>query len=268
MTTATAAELRSRFRSLHNDGCFLIPNPFDVGSARLLQFLGFPALATTSSGLAATFGRPDQRVTRDELVAHVAAVCAAVDIPVNVDAEGCYHDDPGSIETTIDLLASAGAAGISIEDFDPASADILPIDQAVARVERAAVVCQRHGIVLTARAEQMLYGSTDLDETINRLRAYRAAGAEVLYAPGPLDLNAIRRIVEESGGPINVLAMPGVPPVAELAAAGVRRVSTGGAMAWAAYGGLITAATELRDHGTTSYLAAGAPRSIRAAAFS
>ncbi len=263
----TAAELRAHFRALHTDGLFLIPNPFDVGSARLLQHLGFPALATTSSGLAATFGRPDQRVTRDELVAHVRSVCAAVDIPVNVDAEACYHDDPGSIETTIDLLAEAGASGISIEDFDPTSVAILPVGEAVARVARAATACQRHGVVLTARAEQILYGTGDLNGAIDRLRAYRNAGAEVLYAPGTTDLGSIRRVVHESGGPVNILAMPGVPPVAQLTAAGVRRLSTGGAMAWAAYGGLIAAATELRDQGTTDYLAAGAPRSVRAAAF-
>jgi 2-methylisocitrate lyase-like PEP mutase family enzyme len=264
----TSTELRDQFRSLHDEGCFLIPNPFDVGSARILQHLGFPALATTSSGLAATFGRPDQRVTRDELVVHVAAVCAAVDIPVNVDAEGCFHDDPGSIERTIDLLAEAGASGISFEDFDLASGTILPEDEATERVRRAALACQRHGVVLTARAEQLLYGSTDLNGTIDRLRAYRNAGAEVLYSPGPTEIETIRRIVDQVGGPVNVLALPGIPPIADLAAVGARRVSTGGSMAWAAYGGLVAAATELRDHGTTNYLAAGAPRGLRAAAFS
>jgi 2-methylisocitrate lyase-like PEP mutase family enzyme len=256
--------LRDRFRALHVSGTFVIPNPFDVGSARLLEHLGFSALATTSSGFAATLGRPDQHVTRDELVAHVAQLCAAVDIPMNVDAEACYADDEGGVARTIDLLAAAGASGISIEDHDGA---ILPLDIAVDRVRQAVDACRPHGVVLTARAEQLLYGSNDLDEVIDRLIAYRDVGAEVLYAPGLVRADNIRRVVDAVGAPINVLALPGTPSVPDLADLGVRRVSTGGALAWAAYGGLVAAASELRDHGTSEYLGSVLPRATRTAAF-
>ncbi|MEZ5217652.1 MAG: isocitrate lyase/phosphoenolpyruvate mutase family protein [Ilumatobacteraceae bacterium] len=141
----TPAELRDRFRRLHDGGCFVIPNPFDVGSARILEQLGFPALATTSSGFAATLGRHDQHVTRDELVGHVAAICAAVSIPVNVDAERCYADDLDGIGATIELLAGAGAAGISIEDYDPVAGAVDSIDRATERVAAAVEACRPHG---------------------------------------------------------------------------------------------------------------------------
>jgi 2-methylisocitrate lyase-like PEP mutase family enzyme len=265
--TSSATALRDRFRALHASGTFVIPNPFDVGSARLLEHLGFPALATTSSGFAATLGRADQSVTRAELVAHVAQLCASVDIPVNVDAEACYADDEGGIARTVELLAEAGASGISIEDHDPSVSAILPFPEAVDRVRQAVDACGRHGVVLTARAEQLLYGSTDVGEVITRLTAFRDAGAEVLYAPGLVRLDDIRRVVDAVGAPINVLALPGTPSVSELAEVGVRRVSTGGALAWAAYGGLVRAATELRDHGTSTYLATALPRDARTAAF-
>jgi 2-methylisocitrate lyase-like PEP mutase family enzyme len=263
----TPAALRDRFRALHESGTFVIPNPFDVGSARLLEHLGFVALATTSSGFAATLGRPDQHVTRDELVAHVAAICAAVDIPVNVDAEACYAHDDGGITQTIELLAEAGAAGISLEDYDPTLGAILPVDDAAERVAAAVEASRGRGIVLTARAEQLLYGSSDLDEVIARLIAYRNAGAEVVYAPGLIHIDDIRRVVDAVGVAVNVLALPGTPSVPALADAGVRRVSTGGALTWAAYGGLVAAATELRDHGTSGYLASVVSRSARRAAF-
>lgn len=259
--------LRDRFRALHRSGRFVIPNPFDAGSARLLEHLGFSALATTSSGFAATLGRPDQHVTRDELVAHVAELSAAVDIPINVDAEACYADDEGGIAQTVDLLAAAGASGISIEDHDPTVGAILPLDVAIDRVRQAVEACQPHGVVLTARAEQLLYGSTDVDEVIARLVAFRDAGAEVLYAPGLVRADDIRRVVDAVGAPINVLALPGTPSVPELADLGVRRVSTGGALAWAAYGGFVAAATELRDHGTSTYFSTTLPRAARTAAF-
>lgn len=265
--THTATALRDRFRALHESGTFVIPNPFDAGSARVLEHLGFAALATTSSGFAATLGRPDQHVTRDELVIHVSQLCAAVDIPINVDAEACYADDDGGIAGTVDLLAGAGAAGISIEDHDPAIGAILPLDEAVDRVRQAVDACARHGVVLTARAEQLLYGSTDLAEVITRLCAFRDAGAEVLYGPGLATIDDIRRVVDAVGSPINVLALPSTPSVPELTAIGVRRVSTGGGLTWAAYGGLVAAATELRDHGTSDYLGSAVSRTIRDAAF-
>jgi 2-methylisocitrate lyase-like PEP mutase family enzyme len=249
--------LRDRFRALHESGTFLLPNPWDVGSARLLAELGFPALATTSSGLAASLGKRDQQVTREELVAHVAAVTAAVRVPLNVDAERCFADTPAGIAGTVDLLAEAGAAGISIEDYDPVAGRIETVEAGAERVAAAARACARHGVVLTARAENHLYGHDDLDDTIARLRAYRAAGADVVYAPGLRAATDIARLVESVAAPVNVLAVAGAPSVAELTGLGVRRVSTGGALAWAAYGALRDAARELRDSGTTAYLARG-----------
>jgi 2-methylisocitrate lyase-like PEP mutase family enzyme len=249
--------LRDRFRALHGSGTFLLPNPWDAGSARLLEGLGFPALATTSSGLAASLGKLDQQVTRDELVAHVAAVTAAVRIPLNVDAERCFADTPAGIAETVDLLADAGAAGISIEDYDPAADRVETLEAGVERVAAAARACARHGIVLTARAENHLYGHDDLDDTITRLGAYRAAGADVVYAPGLRNPADIARLVQSVPAPVNVLVLPGTPTVAELSELGVRRVSTGGALAWAAYGGLRDAARELLESGTTTFRARG-----------
>jgi 2-methylisocitrate lyase-like PEP mutase family enzyme len=242
------------FSDLHESGTFVIPNPFDVGSARILESLGAVALATTSSGFAATMGRPDQSVTRDELVEHVAALTAAVRVPVSVDAERGYADTPEGVAETVELLARAGASGVSIEDYDPAAAAIEPLDVAVARIAAAAEVCERHGMVLTGRAESHLYGAGDLDDTIARLCAYRDAGAGCVYAPGLADLDEIRRVVAETGTAVNVLALRYGPSVPELAAAGVRRVSTGGSLTWAAYGGLVAAATELLEKGTSTYL--------------
>nr|WP_221382165.1 isocitrate lyase/phosphoenolpyruvate mutase family protein [Actinoplanes polyasparticus] len=245
--------MRDRFHALHESGTFLLSNPWDAGSARLLESLGFPALATTSSGLAASLGKRDQQVTRPELVAHVAALTAAVGIPLNVDAERCFADAPEGIAETVDLLAEAGAAGISIEDYDPATARIETLESGIERVAAAAEACARHNIVLTARAENHLYGYDNLDDTIERLRAYRAAGADVVYAPGLSTPGDIGRVVTEVACPVNVLAVPGAPSVPELAALGVRRVSTGGALAWAAYGALRDAARELLDTGTTTF---------------
>jgi len=260
-------DARQAFRDLHQSGTFVLPNPWDVPSALLLEQLGFPALATTSSGFAATLGRADQRVTRDELVAHVATLTAAVRVPINVDAENGYAPDPAGVGHTVELLAEAGASGVSIEDYDPGTAAILPVEAAAERIAAAAAVCDTDGIVLTGRAENHLYGAGDLDDTIARLRAYRAAGATCVYAPGLSDLADITRVVAETGAPVNVLALRRTPTVAELAAAGVRRVSTGGGLAWAAYGALVRAATELRDEGTATYLDGAVGRKLRDAAF-
>ncbi len=245
--------VRERFRELHESGTFLMPNPWDAGSARLLASLGFVALATTSSGFAATLGKQDQHVTRDELVAHVAALTAAVPIPLNVDAERCFASTPAGIRETVDLLAAAGAAGISIEDYDPATGRIETLTSGTERVAAAAEACARHGIVLTARAENHLYGHDDLDDTIARLRSYREAGADVVYAPGLRTAADITRVVKEVPAPLNVLAVAGAPTVPALATLGVRRVSTGGALAWAAYGALRNAAQELLTTGTTAF---------------
>src|SRR5918911_594210 len=169
-------DARGAFRRLHTSGTFVLPNPWDVPSARLLAHLGFPALATTSSGFAASLGRADQRVTRDELVSHVATLTAAVHVPVSVDAERGYAEDPAGVAETVQMLAQAGASGVSIEDYDPATGRVDPVDVAVERIAAASSVCARYGMVLTGRAENHLYGIADLTDTISRLVAYRDAG--------------------------------------------------------------------------------------------
>ncbi len=252
--TGQATRRRDRFRALHAQGLFIMPNPWDAGSARLLASLGFPALATTSSGHAASLGRADYAVTRDEMLQLVAALANSVAVPLNVDSERCFADDPAGVAETVELIARAGAAGCSIEDFDPATGAIDPLESAVARVAAAAGAAAAHGLVLTARAENHLHGIDDLDDTIERLCAYRDAGAEVVYAPGLVSPDDIRRVVEAVGVPVNVLALRDGPPIAELAALGVRRVSTGGALARVAFGATLAAATHLRDLGTSTYL--------------
>ncbi len=254
MTQAAWTDRRRRFRELHRDGLFVMPNPWDTGSARLLASMGFAALATTSSGHAASLGRSDQHVTRDELLTHVAQLAEAVEVPLNVDAERCFADDPPGTARTVELIAQAGAAGCSIEDYDPQRRGIDPLEVAVDRVAAAAAAAHAHGVVLTARAENHLYGIGDLQDTIRRLCAYRDAGADVLYAPGLVSGAEIRRLVEEVGVPVNVLALRHGPAIAELAAIGVRRVSTGGGLARAAYGALLAAARELQGAGTSRYL--------------
>jgi 2-methylisocitrate lyase-like PEP mutase family enzyme len=253
MDSADWPRRRTRFRQLHELGMFLMPNPWDIGSARLLASMGFPALATTSLGHAASLGKPDQGVTRDELLAHVEALAAAVDLPLNVDAERCFADDPAGVAETVTLIAETGAAGCSIEDYDPARGAIEEVEVAAERVAAAAEAAHRHGMTLTARAENHLYGIADLDDTIARLLAYREAGADVLYAPRLTDADDIRRVVEATGAPVNVLAMRHGPSVPELAELGVRRVSTGGPLARAAYGALRRAAEELLGPGTSTY---------------
>jgi 2-methylisocitrate lyase-like PEP mutase family enzyme len=250
---------RERFRALHRDGLFVMPNAWDVGSARLLASMGFEAIATTSSGHAASLGRADQGVTRDELLVHVEALAGAVEVPLNVDSERCFADDPAGVAETVELIARAGAAGCSIEDYDPASDSIDRLDVAVERVAAAARTARAHGMVLTARAENHLYGIHDLDDTITRLCAYRDAGAEVLYAPGLMDREEIERLVEDVGAPVNVLALRQGPSIPDLAALGVRRVSTGGGLARAAYGALMAAARELQRAGTSTYLDSAIP---------
>ena len=230
-----------------------MPNPWDIGSARILASMGFPALATTSLGHAAALGKVDQTVTRDELLTHVTTLSVAVDLPLNVDAERCFADDPAGVAETVTLLAEAGAAGCSIEDYDPAKAAIDDISVAAERVAAAAEAAHQHGILLTARAENALYGIHDIDNTVARLRTYRAAGADVVYAPRLTDAEDIRRIVLATDAPANVLAMRHGPSIPELAELGVRRVSTGGPLARAAYGALRRAAEELVGPGTSTY---------------
>lgn len=265
MMDLVSNDLCQQFRSLHTDGCFVLPNPWDIGSAKLLASLGFVALATTSAGLAASLGKQDQHLTRDELLTHVAALAGAVEVPINADSERLYSESLAGIAETVDLLAEAGASGCSIEDYDPVAGAIDPIGLATERVAAAAEAARSHGIVLTARAEAHLYGAADLDDTITRLTAYGDAGAEVVYAPGLADLAQIARLVEAVGAPVNVLALPHGPSVAELQSAGVRRVSTGSALAWAAYGALVRGANELLQSGTSAYSRDGLPRKNRAA---
>ncbi|TWP33586.1 isocitrate lyase/PEP mutase family protein [Leekyejoonella antrihumi] len=253
MSHVSVDQRRQRFTELHAAGFFLIPNPFDQGSARLLEAQGFSAVATTSSGYAATRGRQDQHVTREELVEHVRAICDAIDVPVNVDSEGCFPGADGGIARTVELLADAGAAGLSIEDFDPVAGQVLDRAEATDRVAEAVAAAHRHGILLTARAENFLHGRADIDDTVARLSAYRDAGADVLYAPGITTDSHIAQVVA-LGLPVNVLAMGVTPPVPRLRELGVRRVSTGGSLTWAAYGAFVRAATELAAEGTTGYL--------------
>jgi 2-methylisocitrate lyase-like PEP mutase family enzyme len=238
-------EIRQRFRDLHRDGLFVMPNPWDIGSAKLLASLGFAALATTSSGHAVSLGRPDRHVTLDELIEHATALAQAVDVPLNVDAEYCFAEDTAGIADTVARLAHTGAAGFSIEDFNPVAKRIDSIGRATERVGAAAAAARRYGLILTARAENHICGIQDLDDTIRRLTAYRDAGAEVVYAPGLTELDDIARVVSAVGIPVNVLLLAKGPSIAELTAAGVRRVSTGGALARAAYDGLSQAATKL-----------------------
>jgi 2-methylisocitrate lyase-like PEP mutase family enzyme len=260
-------DLRRRFADLHRGDLFVMPNPWDVGSARLLESMGFGALATTSSGHAATLGRGDQHVTRDELLAHTAELAAAVGVPLNVDAERGFADTPAGVAETVALVAETGAAGCSIEDYDPERAAIDPVDVAAERVGAAAEAAHRSGLLLTARAENHLYAAGPLDDTVQRLRAYRDAGADVVYAPGLAELADVEQLVRAVQVPVNVLALPTGPSVPELASVGVRRVSTGGALAWAAYGALTAAAAELRDAGTSTYADRSLPAAERDRAF-
>lgn len=264
-----------RFRDLHASGTFVLPNPWDVGSARILASLGFPALATTSVGFAATLGRSDQTITRDELLAHVESIVAAVDVPVSADGENGFADDPTGVADTVTAFAAAGAAGCSIEDaaagveFDDRGMRsirpdnetrpdvIYPMALAVERIAAAAEAASVDGLVLTARADNHLHGISDLDDTIARLVAYRDAGADVLYAPGLVEPADIARVVAAVGAPVNVLALPNGPSVGELADAGVRRVSIGGALAGAAYNALVRGAQELLESGTSQYVVTG-----------
>ena len=258
----TQSEKAARFLDLHRPGHpLLLPNPWDQGSARLLASLGFAALATTSSGYAATLGRLDGSVSRDEALGHAAAVVAATELPVSADLENCFADDPAGVARTVALAVDLGLAGCSIEDFTGGETEpIYGIEEAAERVAAAAKAAHAGPVrlVLTARAENYLHGRPDLADTITRLQAYQAAGADVLYAPGLTSLADIRQVVTAVDRPVNVLAVSGAPSVGELAEAGVSRVSVGGAFAFAAFGALTEAATELRDKGTYGFLASSA----------
>jgi 2-methylisocitrate lyase-like PEP mutase family enzyme len=256
----TQQELARHFLSLHDtDSPLLIPNPWDAGSARVLASIGFRALATTSSGYAATLGRLDGAVTLEEAVAHGAAIASATDLPVSADLENGFSDEPEGVATTIRLAIAAGLAGASIEDYS--GAGLYPQDLAAARVAAAADAAHSGDVklVLTARAENHIRGNPDLSDTIARLQAYQAAGADVLYAPGLSDIDDIRQVVSAVDLPVNVLALPNAPSVSELGEAGVKRISVGGAFAYVAIGALAGAARELLEQGTYGFWAQAGP---------
>lgn len=265
MTTARASELRRRFLSLHTGTILVMPNPWDIGSAKLLVEVGAVALATTSTGQAGSHGRLDHLVERDELIAHVIEMAEAVDVPFNVDSEDCFGTDVAGVADTAQQLAHTDAAGFSIEDYDPRNGVIRSLDEALERVSAAKAAGR--DLVLTARAENHLHGIDDLDDTIRRLTAFAEAGADVIYAPGLRTADDIARVVA-IGAPVNVLALPGTPSVPELDELGVARVSVGGLFAWAAYGALVEAAKELLGPGTSDYSSRVLDSRLRDRAFS
>jgi methylisocitrate lyase len=247
------------FRRLHQSGCFVIPNPWDLGSARLLARLGFPALATTSSGFAWSLGRPDNGVSLEEALAHFRAIAAGVELPVNADFEGGFAVEPAAVGANVALAAATGVAGLSIEDStgDP-SRPLFDFGLAVERVAaaRAAIDAGSTGVLLTGRSEGFLVGRPDLAETIRRLTAYAEAGAECLYAPGLRTREDIAAVVKAvAPRPVNVLVGSDVATVAGLAELGVRRISVGGALARAAWTGFLRAAKEIAEQGTFTSLA-------------
>jgi methylisocitrate lyase len=243
-----------RFRRLHESGCFVIPNPWDPGSARLLTQLGFRALATTSSGFAWSLGRADNHVALEDVLAHFRAISRAVDVPVNGDFEGGHATEPASVAANVSRAASTGVAGLSIEDStgDPAN-PLFDFTLSIERVRaaRQAIDETRTGVLLTARSEGFIVGRPDLEETLRRLRAYAEAGADCLYAPGirtKADIAAVVGAVAPK--PVNVLVGGDFTTVAELAELGVRRISVGGALARAAWTGFLDAAKEIAERGT------------------
>lgn len=244
------ADLRHQFRALHASGTFVMPNPHDVGTTKLLTAVGFPALATTSAGFASTLGRVDMTVSLEELAAHVERLVAATHVPFNVDGERLYGADPAGVADAVHRLAAAGAAGCSIEDWDPTNGRIDDLAVSVERVGAAAEAARSHAMVLTARCEHHIRGVDDLPATIDRLIAYRDAGAEVVYAPGLVDIDRIRHVVDAVGIAVNVLMLPGGPSVGELSGAGVRRVSLGGHLAHLANAAVVQAAQQLLRDGT------------------
>jgi 2-methylisocitrate lyase-like PEP mutase family enzyme len=263
----TQREKAELFKALHErEGVFVIPNPWDAGSARLLAGLGFEALATTSAGFANSRGRMDGQVTLDEVMEHCRDLCAATDLPISADLENCFADDPEKAAETILLGARAGLVGGSIEDYsgDPSN-PIYDFGLAVERVHAAAEAARSldFPFTLTARAENLLHGKDDLDDTIRRLQAFEAAGADVLYAPGLTTLVEVRLVTGAVSKPVNVLGpmVKGVT-VAQLAEAGVRRISLGGALARAALTALLRAGTEMLEQGSFEWASALASSAV------
>ena len=251
------------FRHLHESGCFVMPNPWDLGSARILAQLGFPALATTSSGFAWSLGRRDNSVPLDDVLRHLRAMAGGVDVPINADFEGGFATAPADVAEHVTAATATGVAGLSIEDStgDP-SAPLFDFSLSVQRIEaaRRAIDDSGTGVLLTARSEGFIAGRPDLDETIRRLIAYGKAGADCLYAPGlrtSADITAVVKAVAPR--PVNVLVSSDFTTVAELTAMGVRRISVGGALARTAWAGFLQAAKEIAERGTFTNLARAVP---------
>jgi 2-methylisocitrate lyase-like PEP mutase family enzyme len=246
------------FRALHEGPAFVIPNPWDAGSARVLAALGFKALATTSSGFAFTLGRLDGEVSLDEAIEHVTALARATSLPLSVDLENGYGPEPEAAASAVARAAEAGAVGGSIEDYDPRG-HIYALEHAAERVAAAGEAARRldFPFMLTARAENHIRGNSDLDDTIARLQAYERAGADVLYAPGLGSADEIRAVCEATSKPVNVLARMDLS-MGEMAAAGAQRVSVGGALTWSAVNAMAAAAERIRDFGDFSSLGASA----------
>jgi 2-methylisocitrate lyase-like PEP mutase family enzyme len=255
----SAAERCREFHRLHQSGCFVIPNPWDVGSARLLASLGFQALATTSSGFAWSLGKRDNRISLEECLVHLRALAAGVEVPINADFEGGFATAPEDVARNVAAAAATGIAGLSIEDSTgDASAPLFEFGLAVERIRaaRKAIDEGGSGVLLVGRSEGFIAGRPDLAETLRRLTAYAEAGADCLYAPGIRTREDIAAVVQAvAPKPVNVLVGSAFTPVAELAGLGVRRISVGGALARSAWAGFIRAATEIADRGTFGGLA-------------
>jgi len=260
----TVADKRRTFRTLHQQGCFVIPNPWDVGSARYLQSLGFKALASTSAGFAFAEGYADNAITRDMALAHLRELVAVTDVPVNADFEGGFADAPEGVGESVTLAVATGVAGLSIEDSTGDKANPLyDFDLSVARIRAARAAIDKAGgeVILTARSEGFLVGRPDLDETIRRLKAFSAAGADCLYAPGLRTRELIGAVITAvAPKPVNIImSSPLGITVAELAALGTRRISVGSAFARTAWGGFMRAAKQVAEEGRFDALAEGAP---------
>jgi 2-methylisocitrate lyase-like PEP mutase family enzyme len=255
----STSEKRAAFRRLHEEGCFVLPNPWDVGSAVILQHLGFKALATTSAGMAWAMGRPDGAVGLDEVLLHLTALAHATDLPLNADFENGFADSPDGVAANVALAVDTGISGLSVEDYTgDASKGLYDFDLAVARVAaaRAAIDRSGSGVLLTARSEGFIRGAPDMEATLRRLAAFADAGADCLYAPGLREEGQIRTVVQAAAPkPVNILS-PGLP-VATLAALGVRRISIGGALASVAYRAALAAAQQIAEHGTFAPAAGG-----------
>jgi methylisocitrate lyase len=259
----TSADKRAAFRKLHESGCFIIPNPYDVGSARALQQLGFKALASTSAGFAWTIAKADNRVTVDDVCNHLTAICAAVDIPVNADFEDGFAHEPDKVGTNVARAVKTGVAGLSIEDFTGDAAKPL-FDRALAvdriKAAREAIDADKSGVLLTGRCEAFLRGQKDLNLVIDRLTGYAEAGADCLYAPGISTKEEISAVVKAvHPKPVNLLIGASGLSLGEVTELGVRRISVGGSLARTAWAGFMKAAKEMAEKGTFSELANGYP---------